>query len=142
MRALLIVDGKNSERTAASMASALQARGYEPRSQPPSTTFDRDVHDADLLVVGFATEGLFRAEPSASIQGWISRLPKVASTPCAVFCAGRRGADHALASVSDALAERGAAVLSVRVFSPAAPTDGAVPFTHAFLEAVAARQGS
>jgi hypothetical protein len=142
MRALLVVDGRSSERTGASIASALQARGYESRSQGPSTTFDRDVRDADLLVVGFATEGLFRSAPSASIQDWISRLPKVAETPCAVFCAGRRGTDHALASVSDALAERGAAVLSVRVFSPTAPTDGAVPFTHAFLEAVANRHGS
>jgi hypothetical protein len=142
MRALLIADGRSSERTAASIGSALQARGYEARSQGPSTTFDRDIQDADLLVVGFAPQGLLRAEPSDSIRSWISRLPRVAATPTAVFCTGRRGADHALAAVSDALAERGAAILAVRVFAPAAPTDGAVPFAHAFLEAVAARHGS
>jgi hypothetical protein len=142
MRALMVVDGRSSERAAAGIASALQARGYEARSQGPSRTFDRDVQGADLLVVGFAAQGLLRGRPPASLHGWIPRLPRMDATPTAVFCTGRGGADHALAEVADALAERGAAILAVRVFPVASPTDGAVPFTDAFLEAVAERRGS
>ena len=142
MRALLVVDGQSAERTGGGIGSALQARGYEPRVQEPSRTFDRDVLAADLLLVGFSTQGLFRARAPASIRSWISRLPRMDATPTAVFGAGRGGADHALAAVADALAERGATILAVRVFPAAAPTDGAVPFTEAFLEAVADRRGA
>jgi hypothetical protein len=142
MRALLVVEGQSSERTAASIGSTLHARGYETRSQGPARTFDRDVQAADLLLVGFATQGLLRSRPPESIRSWIGRLPRLDSTPAAVFCAGRRDADHALAAVADALGERGAAILAVRVFAAAAPTDGVVPFTDAFLEAVADRRGA
>jgi hypothetical protein len=142
MRALLVMEGQSAERAGGSIASALQARGYEARSQGPSRTFDRDVRAADLLLVGFSTQGLLHARAPASIRGWIPRLPKLDDTPTAVFCAGRGGAGHALAAVADTLVERGAAILAVRVFPAAAPTDGAVPFTNAFLEAVAERRGS
>jgi hypothetical protein len=141
MRGLLVVDGQRPERTAASIASALQARGYEARTQGVSRTFDRDVRGADVLLVGFATQGLLRAGPPASLRAWIARLPRLDATPTAVFCSGR-AADHALAAVADALAERDAAVLAFRVFPAASPTDGAVPFTDAFLEAVADRRGA
>jgi flavodoxin len=142
MRALLVVDGQSAERTGGGIASALQARGYETRVQEPSRTFDRDVQGADLLLVGFSTKGLLRARAPDSIRSWIPRLPRMDATPTAVFGAGRGGADHALAVVADALAERGAAILAVRVFPAAAPTDGAVPFTDALLEAVADRRGT
>jgi flavodoxin len=142
MRALLVVDGQSAARTAEAIASALQARGYEPRAQEPSRTFDRDVQGADLLLVGFSTQGLLRARAPDSIRSWIPRSPRMDATPTAVFGAGRSGADHALAAVADALAERGATILAVRVFPAASPTDGVVPFTDAFLEAVAERRGA
>ncbi len=141
MRALLVVDGRTAEQTGASIASALSARGYEPRSQPPAQTFDRDVRAADLLVVGFVTQGLMRGRAPATVGGWAQRLPRMEDTPAAVFAVGR-GADHALAAVTESLAARGAEILVVRVFPAAAPTDGAVPFTDAFMEAIAERRGS
>jgi hypothetical protein len=141
MRAVLVADGATIGEVVDGIASALRARGYVCMSLAPDRTFDREVRDADLIVVGFRPAGLIGGRVPAATRSFIDRLPPVAETPAAVFCVGGRRAERPMAAATDGLAVRGALVLIARRFGRDAAA-GTRPFVDSFLEAVAERRGS
>jgi hypothetical protein len=141
MRAVLVVEGATIDAVVDGIASALRARGYLCTPLAPDRTFDREVRGADLIFVGFRPAGLLGGRVPAATRSLIDRLPPVAETPAAVFCVGGMGAERSMAAATDALAVRGALVLTARRFGRNAPS-GTRPFVESFLEAVAERRGS
>jgi hypothetical protein len=141
MRAVLVMDGPKVDPIADGVASALRARGYDSAIFRPARAFDREVGGADLMAVGFPVAGLLGGRAPEATTSFVGRLPPLRDTPTAVFCVGGTGAEKALASVTDALAVRGALVLAARTFRRGA-VGGVAPFVDSFLEALAERRGT
>jgi flavodoxin len=113
MRAVVIYESLtgNTAKAAALIGENLVAGGVSASVFPTTEIDFQAVADADLVIVGSWTDGLFFFAQKPARSGRLSQLPMLTGKRCAVFCTFALDPGKTLDKLSDIMRERGADVL-------------------------------
>jgi hypothetical protein len=113
MRAVVIYESLrgHTARAAELIAGHLEAAGVSATVCPTTEVDYQAVADADLVVVGSWTDGLFLFGQKPARAGRLSQLPVLTGKRCAVFCTFALDPGKTLDKLTDLMVERGADVL-------------------------------
>ncbi len=113
MRAVVIYESlTGNTRTAAELiGQGLVAEGVATTVCPTTAVDYQAVADADLVIVGSWTDGLFFFAQRPARAGRLSQLPVLTGKRCAVFCTFALDPGKTLEKLTDLMVERGADVL-------------------------------
>jgi len=85
LRALLVHDGKRTQRAGERLASRLKLADIEVEHVDVAHADAARVRDCDLLLLGIYGKGLLSASAEHSTLAFVERLPDLAGKPCAVY---------------------------------------------------------
>lgn len=120
--------GGRTAAVAHEVAKALEGPGAQVHVLPLSRVTAVQLAEADLVVVGAWTEGLFvaRAHPARKAMAWLDGLPRLAGKQTAVFCTYGVSPKGVLAEMRKALEAKGADVVCEAAFAGRQVRGGAV----------------
>jgi flavodoxin len=113
MRAVVIYESLtgNTAKAAELIGEHLVAGGVGTTVFPTTAIDFQAVADADLVIVGSWTDGLFFFAQKPARSGRLSQLPFLTGKRCAVFCTFALDPGKTIDKLSDIMRERGADVL-------------------------------
>jgi flavodoxin len=113
MRAVVIYESLtgNTAKAAELIGEHLVAGGVGATVFPTTAIDFQAVADADLVIVGSWTDGLFFFAQKPARAGRLSQLPFLTGKRCAVFCTFALDPGKTIDKLSDIMRERGADVL-------------------------------
>jgi flavodoxin len=113
MRAVVIYESLtgNTAKAAELIGEHLVAEGVSATVFPTTDVDFQALADADLVIVGSWTDGLFFFAQKPARSGRLSQLPVLTGKRCAVFCTFALDPGKTLDKLSDLMRERGADVL-------------------------------
>ena len=113
MRAVVIYESLtgNTAQAAELIGENLVAEGVSATVFPTTDIDFQALADADLVIVGSWTDGLFFFAQKPARSGRLSQLPLLTGKRCAVFCTFALDPGKTLDKLSDLMRERGADVL-------------------------------
>ena len=113
MRAVVIHESLtgNTRKAAGIIGGLLEAEGLSVTVCPTTAVDFQAVADADLVIVGSWTDGLFIVGQKPARAGRLSQLPLLAGKRCAVFCTYALDSGKTLEKLSAIMRERGAEVI-------------------------------
>jgi flavodoxin len=113
MRAVVIYESLtgNTAKAADLIGEHLVAGGVSATVFPTTAIDFQAVADADLVIVGSWTDGLFFFAQKPARAGRLSQLPFLTGKRCAVFCTFALDPGKTIDKLSDIMRERGADVL-------------------------------
>ena len=140
MRAVVIFESLtgNTARAAELIGQRLVAEGVSATVCPTTRVDFQAVADADLVIVGSWTDGLFFVAQKPARSGRLSQLPLLTGKKSAVFCTYALDAGKTLDKLSDIMSERGADVIGGMTIKRNAIEDGSREFVDRVLGVVAA----
>jgi flavodoxin len=140
MRAVVIYESLtgNTAKAAALIGQNLVAEGVSATVCPTTDVDFQAVADADLVIVGSWTDGLFFFAQKPARAGRLSQLPILTGKKCAVFCTFALDPGKTIDKLTDLMVERGADVLGGMTIRRNALEDGARDFVDRVLGVVAA----
>jgi len=140
MRAVVIYESLtgNTAKAAELIGGYLVAEGVATTVCPTTDVDYQAVADADLVVVGSWTDGLFFVAQKPARAGRLSQLPILTGKRCAVFCTFAIDAGKTVEKLSDLMRERGADVLGGMSIRRNRLDEGAREFVDRLLGVVAA----
>ena len=140
MRAVVIYESLtgNTAKAAELIGQNLVAEGVSATGGPTTDVDFQAVADADLVIVGSWTDGLFFFAQKPARGGRLSQLPILTGKKCAVFCTFALDPGKTIDKLTDLMVERGADVLGGMTIRRNAIEDGARDFVDRVLGVVAA----
>lgn len=140
MRAVVIYESLtgNTRTAAEKIGEHLVAEGVSTTVCPTTQVDYQALADADLVVVGSWTDGLFLVAQKPARAGRISQLPYLTGKKCAVFCTFALDPGKTIDKLTDLLQERGADVLGGMSIRRNRIDEGAREFVDRVLGVVAA----
>jgi flavodoxin len=113
MRAVVIYESLtgNTAKAAEHITAGLVAAGVSAVSCPTTRVDFQALADADLVVVGSWTDGLFLVGQRPAKAGRLAQLPYITGKTCAVFCTYAIDTGKTLDKLSDIMRGRGADVI-------------------------------
>jgi len=113
MRAVVIHESLtgNTRKAAGIIGGLLEAEGLTVTVCPTTAVDFQAVADADLVIVGSWTDGLFIVGQKPARSGRLSQLPLLGGKRCAVFCTYALDSGKTLEKLSAIMRERGAEVI-------------------------------
>jgi len=140
MRAVVIYESLTGNTAkAAELIGQLLVEGGISATVFPTTQVDfQAVADADLVIVGSWTDGLFFFAQKPAKAGRLSLLPLLNGKTCAVFCTFALDPGKTLDKLTDLMTERGADVIGGMTIRRNQLEDGARDFVDRVLGVVAA----
>jgi flavodoxin len=140
MRAVVIYESLtgNTARAAELVGQRLVAEGVGATVCPTTKVDFQAVADADLVIVGSWTDGLFFFAQKPARSGRLSQLPLLTGKKCAVFCTYALDPGKTLDKLTDLMAERGADVIGGMTIRRNDLEDGSREFVDRVLGVVAA----
>ena len=140
MRAVVIYESLtgNTAKAAEEIGRNLVAEGVATTVCPTTDVDYQAVADADLVIVGSWTDGLFFFAQKPARAGRLSQLPVLTGKRCVVFCTFALDAGKTVEKLSDLMRERGADVLGGMTIRRNAIEEGARDFVDRVMGAVAA----
>jgi flavorubredoxin len=113
MRAVVIYESLtgNTAKAAQFIGSGLVEQGVVTTVCPTTDVDFQAVADADLVIVGTWTDGLFFFAQKPARSGRLSQLPLLTGKRCAVFCTFALDPGKTLDKLTALMTERGANVL-------------------------------
>jgi flavodoxin len=140
MRAVVIYESLtgNTKKAAELIGQNLVEAGVSATVCPTTAVDYQAVADADLVIVGSWTDGLFFFLQKPARAGRLAQLPVLTGKRCAVFCTFALDPGKTLDKLSDLMRERGADVLGGMTIKRTAIADGAREFVDRVLGVVAA----
>ena len=113
MNALIIHESLtgNTARAAEYIAESLRGEGFIARVCATTEVDHQSLADADLVVVGSWTDGLFLFGQKPARAARLAALPFMTGKKCAVFCTYALESGGTLDRLSDIMRDRGAEVI-------------------------------
>ena len=140
MRAVVIYESLtgNTAKAAELIGQHLVEGGVSATVFPTTQVDFQAVADADLVIVGSWTDGLFFFAQKPAKAGRLSLLPLLNGKTCAVFCTFALDPGKTLDKLTDLMTERGADVIGGMTIRRNQLEDGARDFVDRVLGGVAA----
>ena len=140
MRAVVIYESLtgNTARAAEMIGQNLVGAGVSATVFPTTAVDFQAVADADLVIVGSWTDGLFVVAQKPARAGRLSQLPLLTGKRCAVFCTFALDPGRTIDKLSDLMRERGADVLGGMTIKRSDLEGGSRAFVDRVLGVVAA----
>ena len=140
MRAVVIYESLtgNTAKAAELIGQHLVEGGVSATVFPTTQVDFQAVADADLVIVGSWTDGLFFFAQKPAKAGRLSLLPLLNGKTCAVFCTFALDPGKTLDKLTDLMTERGADVIGGMTIRRNQLEDGARDFVDRVLGVVAA----
>jgi len=140
MRAVVIYESLtgNTARAAEMIGQNLVGAGVSATIFPTTAVDFQAVADADLVIVGSWTDGLFFFAQKPARAGRLSLLPLLTGKKCAVFCTFAIDPGKTIQKLSDLMSERGADVIGGMTIKRNDIESGARDFVDRVLGAVPA----
>ena len=140
MRAVVIYESLtgNTARAAEMIGQNLVGAGVSATVFPTTAVDFQAVADADLVIVGSWTDGLFFFAQKPARAGRLSLLPLLTGKKCAVFCTFAIDPGKTIQKLSDLMSERGADVIGGMTIKRNDIDGGARDFVDRVLGAVPA----
>jgi flavodoxin len=140
MRAVVIYESLtgNTAKAAELIGQHLVDGGVSATVFPTTSVDFQAVADADLVIVGSWTDGLFFFAQKPARAGRLSLLPLLNGKTCAVFCTYALDPGKTLDKLTDLMSERGADVIGGMTIRRNQLEDGAREFVDRVLGVVAA----
>ncbi len=140
MRAVVIYESLtgNTAKAAEFIGQRLVEEGVSATVFPTTQVNFQAVADADLVIVGSWTDGLFFFAQKPAKAGRLSLLPLLNGKKCAVFCTFALDPGKTLDKLTDLMSERGADVIGGMTIRRNQLEDGARDFVDRVLGVVAA----
>ena len=140
MRAVVIYESLtgNTAKAAELIGQHLVEEGVSATVFPTTQVNFQAVADADLVIVGSWTDGLFFFAQKPAKAGRLSLLPLLNGKKCAVFCTFALDPGKTLDKLTDLMAERGADVIGGMTIRRNQLEDGPRDFVDRVLGVVAA----
>jgi hypothetical protein len=140
MRAVVIYESLtgNTAKAAELIGRRLVEEGVSTTVCPTTQVNFQAVADADLVIVGSWTDGLFFFAQKPARAGRLSLLPLLTGKKTAVFCTFAIDPGKTLEKLTDLMAERGADVIGGMAIRRNRLEDGARDFVDRVLGVVAA----
>ncbi len=140
MRAVVIYESLtgNTARAAEMIGQNLVGAGVSAAVFPTTAVDFQAVADADLVIVGSWTDGLFFFAQKPARAGRLSLLPLLTGKKCAVFCTFAIDPGKTIQKLSDLMSERGADVIGGMTIKRNDIDGGARDFVDRVLGAVPA----
>lgn len=123
----------NTERAAVRIAELLVEGGYEAVACSTTKVDYQALADADLVVVGSWTDGLFLFGQKPARSGRLAKLPYMTGKRCAVFCTYAIETGRTLEKLTDIMASRGADVVGGYAIKRSSIDEGAQEFVDRLL---------
>jgi hypothetical protein len=101
----------NTKRASRVLAAGLEACGHTAVASPITRIDYQSLADADLVVIGTWTDGLFLVGQRPGRAGRLRALPALDGKRCAVFCTYALDAGKVLEKMSAIVASRGGEVV-------------------------------
>jgi flavodoxin len=113
MRAVVIYESLtgNTAKAAGYIAEALTAEGVATTVCPTTAVDYQAVADADLVIVGSWTDGLFVVGQRPAKAGRLAQLPFITGKKCAVYCTYALDNGKTLDKLADIMRGRGGDVI-------------------------------
>jgi len=140
MRAVVIYESLtgNTAKAAELIGQHLVEGGVSATVFPTTQVDFQAVADADLVIVGSWTDGLFFFAQKPAKAGRLSLLPLLNGKTCAVFCTFALDPGKTIDKLTDLMTERGADVIGGMTIRRNQLEDGARDFVDRVLGVVAA----
>ena len=140
MRAVVIYESLtgNTAKAAELIGQHLVEGGISATVFPTTQVDFQAVADADLVIVGSWTDGLFFFAQKPAKAGRLSLLPLLNGKTCAVFCTFALDPGKTIDKLTDLMTERGADVIGGMTIRRNQLEDGARDFVDRVLGVVAA----
>ncbi len=141
MRAVVIYESLtgNTARAAELISAALTREGV-PAVACPTTAIDyQSLADADLVVVGSWTDGLFFVGQRPAKAGRLARLPFITGKTCAVYCTYAIDTGKTLDKLGDIMRDRGGDVIGGMAIKRNRLEEGSEEFVERVLGVLSAR---
>ena len=140
MRAVVIYESLtgNTAKAAELIGRHLVEGGVSATVFPTTQVDFQAVADADLVIVGSWTDGLFFFAQKPAKAGRLSLLPLLNGKTCAVFCTFALDPGKTIDKLTDLMTERGADVIGGMTIRRNQLEDGARDFVDRVLGVVAA----
>ena len=123
----------NTERAAVRIAELLVEGGYEAVACSTTKVDYQALADADLVVVGSWTDGLFLFGQKPARSGRLAKPPYMTGKRCAVFCTYAIETGRTLEKLTDIMASRGADVVGGYAIKRSSIDEGAQEFVDRLL---------
>lgn len=113
MNAIVIYESLtgNTKKAAGFIVEALEANGIAAVASPTSDVDYQALADAELVIVGSWTDGLFLFGQKPANPGRLSQLPFLTGKKAAVFCTYALETGRTLEKLEDIIRDRGANVV-------------------------------
>lgn len=128
----------NTERAAAFMVAEFAAMGVDAVACPTTAVDFQALADADLVVVGSWTDGLFLFGQKPARAGRIANLPYLTGKKAAVYCTYAIETGRTLDKLEDIVRGRGADVIGGMAIKRNRLAEGSAEFVARLLGVVAA----
>ena len=123
----------NTEKAAILIAAGLVEAGYEAVACSTAKVDYQALADADLVVVGSWTDGLFLFGQKPARSGRLAKLPFMTGKRCAVFCTYAIETGRTLEKLTSIMESRGAEVIGGYAIKRSAIDEGAQEFVDRLL---------
>lgn len=140
MRAVVIYESLtgNTAKAAELIGARLRAEGVATVVCPTTEVDYQALADADLVVVGSWTDGLFFVGQRPARAGRLAQLPVITGKTCAVFCTYAIDTGKTLEKLADIMRGRGGNVIGGMAIKRSDLAGGADEFVDRVLGVVAA----
>lgn len=140
MRAVVIYESLtgNTARAAELIAAGFTSRGVSTTACPTTAIDYQALADADLVVVGSWTDGLFFVGQRPARAGRLAQLPFITGKTCAVYCTYAIDTGKTLDKLSDIMRARGGDVIGGMAIKRNRLEEGADEFVDRVLGVVSA----
>ena len=139
MKAMVIYESMtgNTKKAAGLIADALRARGVTVTAVNPTTAINHQaLSDADLVIIGSWTDGIFVFGQRPGKAGRLRQLPAMKSKQAAVFCTYALDPGKVLEKMTRIVTDLGAAVVGGMTIRRTDLTGGATEFVDRLITAM------
>ena len=138
MNAIVIYESLtgNTKKAAGFIVEELVARGVTAVACPTSDVDYQSLADADLVIVGSWTDGLFLFGQKPANQGRLSQIPFLAGKQAAVYCTYALETGKTLEKLEAIVKDRGAEVIGGMAIRRNKLQDGSAEFVSRLLGVV------
>lgn len=139
MKAVVIYESLtgNTRRAAGFIAAELEAGGMGATALPVTAIDYQSLAEADLVVVGSWTDGLFFVGQRPGRAGRLKKVPYISGKKCAVYCTYAVDPGKVLDKMVALMEERGAEVIGGMAIRRSDLEGGARDFARRVLDVVA-----
>lgn len=139
MKAVVIYESLtgNTRRAAGFIAAELEAGGMSATALPVTAIDYQSLAEADLVVVGSWTDGLFFVGQRPGRAGRLKKVPYISGKKCAVYCTYAVDPGKVLDKMVALMEERGAEVIGGMAIRRSDLEGGARDFARRVLDVVA-----